>query len=275
MEEKKFYGPKPSYVFMKKEMKGVNNEYTGFYYHGMNLVYYCIKHDFNGEQVNEYLDKEISKCKKYLNNHCPCIFHSIPYHIYKDIINTSKDDFKLKLSRNYKYDYENHKYTDVINEWGWYDWINKSIKFDSENNRYKTFFRQCSEHSIALDDLFKRRGYCSCEIKLDKRYDKDNDQDKVMVVFRRDCDCSNEKDFKRMCLNYWHFIKLLDYVSEEDKNDIDIDELYKRKEIIDELYDKTKPREEVTHIKGFAKPQTKTGVWGLVKGKLTKLYDKL
>ena len=150
MEEKKFYGPKPSYVFLKKEMKGANNEYTGFYYHGMNLVYYCIKHDLNEEQVNEYLDKEILKCKKYLNNHCPCIFHSIPYHIYKDIINTSKDDFKLNLRRSHKYDYENHKFFDEIEEIGWYEWINRSIRFDSSNNRYKTFFRQCSVHSIAL-----------------------------------------------------------------------------------------------------------------------------
>lgn len=59
MENKKFYGMKPSYKFMKKELKGKNNEYTSFNCHGMNLVYYCIKHDFNEEQVNEYLDKEI------------------------------------------------------------------------------------------------------------------------------------------------------------------------------------------------------------------------
>lgn len=272
MEEKKFYGPKPSYVFLKKEMKGVNNEYTGFYYHGMNLVYYCIKHDLNEEQVNEYLDKEISKCKKYLNNHCPCIFHSIPYHIYKDIINTSKDDFKLNLRRQHKYDWITHKNTGEIEEIGWYEWINKSIKFDADNNRYKTFFRQCSEHSIALDDLFKRRGYCNCEIRLDKRYNN-NGNDIVSVIFRRDCDCSSEKDFKRTCLNYWHFIKLLDYVSEEDKNDIDIDELYSRKES-NNIYDATQPKQEVKHTKGFAKTPTKTGVWGIVKGVLTKLYDK-
>ena len=274
MEEKKIYGPKPSYVFLKKEMKGINNEYTGFYYHGMNLVYYCIKHDLNEAQVNEYLDKEIQKCKKYLSTHCPCIFHSIPYHIYKDIINTSKNDFKLNVSRNHKYDYENHKYTDEIQEYCWYDWINKSIRFDSPDNKYKTFFRQCSEHSLALDDLFKRRGYSSCEIRLDKRYDKDGDQDKVMVIFRRDCTCGDEKDFKRMCLNYWHFIKLLDCISKEDKNDIDIDELYKRKEVIDKLDDRTKINSEIKYTKEIPKQQIKTGVWGIVKGVLTKLYDK-
>lgn len=272
MENKKFYGPKPSYKFMKQEIKGENNEYTSFYYHGMNLVYYCIKHDFNEEQVNEYLDKEIQKCKKYLNSNCPTIYHSIPYDIYKDIINTSKDDFKLNLRRRYKYDWATHKHTDEIEEIGWYDWINKSIRYDSKDNRYLTFFRQCSEHSIALDDLFKRRGYSSCEIRLDKSYNNDK-VDKVLVIFRRDCFCGNAKDFKRTCLNYWHFIKLLDYVSEEDKNDIDIDELYSRKET-NNIYDDIKPHEEVKHTKGFAKHQTKTGVWGMVKGVLSKLYDK-
>ena len=256
MEENKFYGPKPSYVFMKAQLKGENNEYTGFYYHGMNLVYYCIKHDFTEEQVNEYLDKEIQKCKKYLNNHCPCIFDSIPYHIYKDIINTSKDDFILHLNRQYKYDWNTHKDTDEIDEYKWYEWINKSIRFDSEDNRYKNFFRQCSEHSIALDELFKRRGYCQCEIRLDKRYNTDGNPDKVLVIFRRDCDCGNEKDFKRTCLNYWHFIKLLDYVSEEDKNDIDIDELYKKKESYDKIFDRTKP--EVVHTRGFRNDKEST-----------------
>ena len=275
MEEKKVYGMKPSYKFMKKEMKGANNEYTGFYYHGMNLVYYCIKHDLNEEQVNEYLDKEIQKCKKYLNSHCPCIFHSIPYDIYKDIINTSKDDFKLYVNRNNKYDYENHKYTDEIEEYSWYEWINRSIRYDSDDNRYKTFFRQCSEHSIALDELFKRRGYCQCEITLHKNYNKDGSPDKVFVRFRRDCCCGDEKDFKRTCLNYWHFIKLLDCILEEDKNDIDIDELYAKKTTPDKLEDRTKLYTyQSNHTKEVPKQQIKTGVWGLVKGILTKLYDK-
>lgn len=268
MENKKIYGPKPSYKFMKAELKGKNNEYTGFFYHGMNLVYYCIKHDLNEEQVNEYLDKEIQKCTKYLNNHNHCIFHSIPYHIYKDIINTSKDDFKLYVNRYNKYNYENHKLTDEIIEHNWYEWVNRSIPFTSDNNRYKTFFRQCSEHSIALDDLFKRRGYCSCEITLNKNYNNDGGQDEVFVRFRRDC-CDNKDDFKRTCLNYWHFIKLLDCISEEDKNDIDIDELYSRKINIDQFSDRTsrpsiKPEPENKVVQ-------KPTVWGLVKGVLTKL----
>ena len=275
MEEKKFYGMKPSYKFMKAELKGKNNEYTGFYYHGMNLVYYCIKHDFNEEQVNEYLDKEIQKCKKYLNSHCPCIYYSIPYDIYKDIINTSKDDFKLCVNRNNKYDYENHKYIDKIEEYSWYEWINRSIRYDSDNNRYKTFFRQCSEHSIALDVLFKRRGYCQCEITLKKMYNKDENIDKVFVIFRRDCSCGDENDFKRTCLNYWHFIKLLDCISEKDKNDIDIDDLYAKKTTPDKLEDRTKFKSEIKYANEFSKPLNKIGVWGLVKGKLTKLYDRL
>ena len=274
MKENKFYGPKPSYVFLKKALKGENNEYTGFYYHGMNLVYYCIKHDFNEEQVNEYLDKEIQKCKKYLNSNCPTIYHSIPYDIYKDIINTSIDDFKLKVNRSYKYDYENHKYTDEIEEYCWYVWINNSIEYNADDNRYKTFFRQCSEHSISLDELFKRRGYCQCEIKLEKKYNKDGSPDKVFIVFHRNCDNGNESDFKRTCLNYWHFIKLLDYISEEDKNNINIDELYAKKTTIDNLYDRTQIKPQVKHTKGFTKTQNKTAVWGLVKGVLTKLYDK-
>lgn len=270
---KKFYGPKPSYVFMKKELKGPNNEYTGFYFHGMNLIYYCIKHDFNETQVSEYLDKEIPKCKKYLHNNTPKIYHMIYYHIYRDIINTSKDDFILNMNRRYKYDWDTHKRTDEIEDYYWYDWINKSMRFNDPNNRYKTFFRQVSEHSMVLDDLFKRKGYCQCEIRLDKRYNREGYIDKVFVIFMHNCLCGDEKDFKRMCMNYWHFIKLLDYVSEEDNNDIDIYELYKRKEV-DKFYDDTKPQAEVRHTKGFAKAQTKTGVWGMVKGILTKLYNK-
>lgn len=278
MKEKKFYGMKPSYKFMKAELKGENNEYTGFYYHGMNLVYYCIKHDLNESEVNEYLDKEIKKCKKYLNNHTPSICHEIPYHIYKDIINTSKDDFQLHVNRNHKYDYENHKYIDEIEEYNWYEWVNKSIPYTSENNRYKTFFRQCSEHSIALDELYKRRGYCNCEITLNKNYNKDGSPDKVFVIFRRYCDCGNEEDFKRTCLNYWHFIKLLDCVKEEDKNDIDIDELYAKKTKPDKIEDRTRFKSEINYAKKhtteFGQPKYKTGVWDLINGVLTKLYDK-
>jgi len=268
MEEKKFYGPKPSYVFMKKEMKGINNEYTGFFYHGMNLVYYCIKHDLNEEQVNEYLDKEIQKCTKYLNNHNPLIFHSIPYHIYKDIINTSKDDFKLYVNRHNKYDYENHKYTDEIEEIGYYNWINKSIPYTSDKNRYKTFFRQCSEHSIALDELFKRKGYCQCEIQLSKKYNQSGNSDKVFVVFNHNSCIGNKNDFKQNCLNYWHFIKLLDYISEEDKNDIDIDELYKRKTNIDQFNDRTS-KPAIKLIKKNTGVKTPT-IWRLIKEVLTK-----
>ena len=87
-----------------------------------------------------------------------------------------------------------------------------------------------------------------------------------------DCLCGDEKDFKRMCMNYWHFIKLLDYVSEEDKNDIDIDELYKRKKV-DKFYDDTKlqvePQVEVRHTKLF-KGTNKSGLYGFIK-KLSKL----
>ena len=71
-------------------------------------------------------------------------------------------------------------------------------------------------------------------------YNKDKNIDKVFVIFRRDCCCGNEKDFKRTCLNYWHFIKLLDYISEEDKNDININELYAKKTTPDVLQDRTK-----------------------------------
>lgn len=274
MEEKKIYGPKPSYVFMKKDMKGINNEYTGYYFHGMNLVYYCIKHDFNEEQVNEYLDKEIKKCKKYLNSHCPVIYHDIPYDIYKDIINTSKDDFKLYVYRNNKYDYEKHEYTDEIEEYSWYEWINRSIRYDSDDNRYRSLFRQCSEHSIALDELFKRRGYCQCEITLKKMYNKDGNSDKVFVIFRRDCICGDKDDFKRTCLNYWHFIKLLDCISEEDKNDIDIDELYTKKTTPDKLEDRTRFKSEIKHTKGFSKSQNKTGMLELIKEVFTKINKK-
>ena len=273
MEKLNYKTAKPSYVFLKKALKGRNNDNTSFYYHGMNLVYYCIKHDFNEQEVNEYLDKEIQKCKKYLNSNCPCIYHSIPYDIYKDIINTSKDDFKLYLNHNYKYDWKNNKYTNEPDDYYWYEWINKSIRYDSEDNRYKTFFRQCSEHSKALNDLFSSKGYCNCEINLRKYY-KDESLDKVFVEFNKDCQCGNENDFKRTCLTYWHFIKLLDYVSEEDKNDIDINELYAKKTTIDHLYDRTQFQNKIKHTETPIKQENKTTVWGLVKGVLTKLYNK-
>ena len=269
MEEKKFIGPKPSYVFMKAQIKKDNE--IGFYCHGMNLIYYCIKHDFNEEQVNEYLDKEIQKCKKYLKRGHVLMYHSIPYHFYKDIINTSKDDFILKVSRNYHYDWKRNEQTNEIDEYYWYDWVNRSIRYDSNDNRYKTFFRQCSEHSLALDDLFKRRGYCQCEISLYKKYDKEDNKDIVYVLFNRQCHYDNEQDFKRTCINYWHFIKLLDYINEEDINDIDIDDLYKRKEICDMTFDRTKP--QVKHTKGFRGTQKKNVVWDLIKGILTKLTN--
>ena len=261
MEENKFYGPKPSYVFMKVQMKEDNN--TSFYYHGMNLVYYCIKHDFNEEQVKEYLDKEIQKCKKYLETGKVNIYNAIPYHFYKDIINTSKDDFKLRLNRSYKYDWNTHKYTDEIEEYHRYEWINKFIKYESPENRYRTFFRQDSEHAQFLNDLFKRRGYCQCEIYLDKRYYKDKPNE-VVIVFNHYCSDNKEKEFKDLCLKYWHFIKLLDCVSENEKNDIDIDDLYSRKEAYDKLYDRTK----IQVVKHHTKETNKENIFT----KLTKIF---
>ena len=79
MEINKFYGPKPSYRIMKNLMKEDNS--TSFYQHGMNLVYYCIKHNFTEEQVIEYLDKMCDKCTKYLNNHDPNIYERIPIYL--------------------------------------------------------------------------------------------------------------------------------------------------------------------------------------------------
>ena len=40
------------------------NNSTSFYNHGANLIYYCIKHNFNEEQVRQYLEEQSHKCIK-------------------------------------------------------------------------------------------------------------------------------------------------------------------------------------------------------------------
>ena len=223
----KFYGPKPSYRIMKTLMKEDDN--TSFYQHGMNLIYYCIKHDFNEDQVNEYLDKMIPKCKKYLNNHEPRIYVRIPYHLMKDIINTSKDDFILNHYLSYKYDWTTHTYTKETEE-----------SFNSKENRYNNLFRQYSYHSLWITDNMKNYNHY---IYLYKSYNIDNDNnkdDKVYVVFDRHTVGSHKSGFKNICLFFWHFMKLFDEIEEKDKNDISISELYKRKEKPDKVYDRRK-----------------------------------
>lgn len=235
MEISKFYGPKPSYKMMKAFMKEDNS--TSFYAHGMNLVYYCIKHNFTEEQVIEYLDNMTKKCDKYLSNTEPSIYIRIPYHLMKDIFNTSKDDFILNHYLSYKYDWETHKHTKETEEHFGYDWINDKISFNAKENRYNNLFRQYSYHSVWLTNNMKNHNHY---ISLYKDYQNDSDIDKVYVVFNRHTFANHPHGFKEICLFFWHFMKLFDEVEEKDKNDISIPELYRRKEKPDKVYDRRK-----------------------------------
>ena len=235
MEINKFYGPKPSYRIMKTLMK--EDDSTSFYQHGMNLVYYCIKHNFTEEQVIEYLDKMCDKCDKYINNHDPNIYERIPYHLMKDIFNTSKDDFILNHYLSYKYDWSTHKYTKETEEYFNYEWINNSISFNSKENRYNNLFRQYSYHSVWITNNMKNHNHY---IFLRKDYNKDSDIDKVYVYFDKRTNSGNKNEFKHICLFFWHFMKLFDEIEEKDKNDISIPELYRRKEKPDKVYDRRK-----------------------------------
>jgi len=235
MGENIFYGPKPSYKFMKNYLK--EKKQTSFFNHGINLIYYCIKHDFTEEQVIEYLDKMVDNCDKYLNNTCPSIIFQIPYHLVKDIFNTNKDDFILNQSLFYRYDWSTHKHTNETEEYFRYEWINNSISFNSSNNRYNTLFRQYSYHSAWITDNMKNYNHY---ISLYKDYKKDNNIDIVYVYFDRHTNSGNKKEFKNICLFFWHFMKLFDGIEENDKNNISIAELYKRKEKPDKVYDRRK-----------------------------------
>lgn len=232
MEVNKFYGPKPSYKFMKNYLK--ENKLVGFWYHGVNLIYYCIKHNFTEEQVIEYLDKMIEECPKYLNNNDPSITFKIPYHLVKDIFNTNKDDFVFNQYLYYEYDWNKHEYSDKTHEYFSYDWINNSISFNSKENRYNTLFRQYSYHSVWITNNMKNHNHY---IYLYKEYKSDLDIDIVYVYFNKHTNSGNKKDFKHICLFFWHFIKLFDEIEEKDRNDISISELYKRKEKPDNIYD--------------------------------------
>ena len=235
MEISKFYGPKPSYRIMKTLMK--ENDSTSFYRHGMNLVYYCIKHNFTEEQVIDYLSKMCESCYKYLNNNDPSIYIRIPYHLMKDIFNTSKDDFILNQYLSYKYDWATHKYTKETEEYFNYEWINNSISFNSKENRYNNLFRQYSYHSVWITNNMKNHNHY---IFLRKDYNKDSDIDMVYVYFDKRTNSGCKKEFKHICLFFWHFMKLFDEIEEKDKNNISIPELYRRKEKPDKVYDRRK-----------------------------------
>ena len=228
----KFYGPKPSYKFMKNYLK--EKKETSFWCHGINLIYYCIKHDFTEEQVIEYLDKMIEECPKYLNNNDPSITFKIPYHLVKDIFNTDKDDFILNRYLSYKYDCGKHEYTNETYEYYDYEWINNRIGFDSKENRYNTLFRQYSYHSVWITNNMENYNHY---IFLRKEYNKDSDIDMDYIYFDKRTNSGNKKNFKHICLFFWHFIKLFDEIEEKDRNGISISELYKRKEKVDKTYD--------------------------------------
>lgn len=233
MEINKFYGPKPSYRIMKALMKDDNQ--VAFYQHGMNLVYYCIKHNFTEEQVIDYLSKMCENCYKYLNNNDPSIYIRIPYHLMKDIFNTNKDDFILNQYLSYKYDWSTHKYTNETSEYFRYEWINNSISFNSKENRYNNLFRQYSYHSVWITNNMKNHNHY---ISLYKDYNDKDIIDTVYIQFDRHTNSGNKKEFEHICLFFWHFFKLFDEIEEKDKNDISISELYKRKEKADKVYDR-------------------------------------
>jgi hypothetical protein len=243
--EKEYRGMKPSYRIMKDYIK--RNSKDGYLDHGTTLVYYCIKHDFNEEQVIDYLNKMVNNCEKLLIHHNAGAGYSDEYKIFKDILNISIDDFTLKKYVSFKstYDYEKHRFVEdrntILNHYTYY--------YNFPKDMHKKVFRDYNDHVVYLYDLMEKFGYCNHKIWFNKIYDDKSDIDIVNVYFeggRIDPVGHNgpirmeraKKEFSKSCLNLWHFIKLLDY--SENLNDIDINELNKRKTKIDQVYDRTK-----------------------------------
>ena len=242
--EKEFKGMKPSYKIMKDYIK--RNSINGYLDHGTTLVYYCIKHDFDEQQVIDYLNEMVNHCEKLLTHHNAGAGYSDKYEVFKDILNVSLDDFLLKEYKSYKsnYDYDTHKWNTDTNT----ILIHHCYYYNFPKDLHKKIFRDYNDHVVYLYDLMDKFGYCNHKIWFIKTYDDKSDIDVVKVHFeggRIDPVGHNghirmkrvKEDFVKSCLNLWHFIKLLDY--SENPNDIDINGLYKRKEV-DQVYDRTK-----------------------------------
>lgn len=240
--EKKIYGMKPSY----KLMKSLLNEYGSFWYHSTNLVYYVIKHDYTEEQAIEYFKKSIDKCEKMLKHHSNGIIFNIPYELMKDVLNVSLDDFKLQEFRHFTCNYD-HK-NNLCN----YDISHINISFQYRyyypDNKKQPLFRDYNDHTVYLYNKCMHRGYYDHRISFRKEYDDKGNDDKIMVNYIEHYNSAgsnaseislkkHKEEFVNMCISFWHFMKLLD--CSENPNDIDIKELYKRKDKVDKLYDHT------------------------------------
>ena len=240
--EKEVYGMKPSY----KIMKSLLNDHGGFWYHSTNLVYYAIKHDFTEEQALEYFTKSMDSCENMLKNHSYGIIFNAPYELMKDVLNVSLDDFALQEYRHfpYKYDYENHLWNYDISKVD----ISFQYRYYYPDNKKQPLFRDYNEHTVYLYDKMMHHGYSDHRISFRKKYDDKGTNDDITVNYVEHYNaagnnCSEftlnkrKEEFINMCLSFWHFIKLLD--CSENSNDIDIKELYKRKDKVAQLYDHT------------------------------------
>ena len=242
--EKEFRGMKPSYKVMKNYIK--RNSIEGYLDHGTSLVYYCIKHDFDEQQVIDYLNEIVNKCEKLLIHHNAGAGYSDKYEVFKDVLNAPLNEFSLKEYRSFKssYNYETHRWNEDRNTIQ----VHYSYYYNFPKDLHKKVFRDYNDHVVYLYDLMDKFGYCNHKLWFTKTYDDKSDIDYVTVHFeggRIDPVGWNgpirmkrvKEDFVKSCLSLWHFIKLLDY--SENPNDIDIDGLYKRKEV-DQVYDRTK-----------------------------------
>lgn len=237
--EQKIYGKKPSYKFMKEHMLNRDGIIgTSFFNHGANLVYYCIKHDFNEDQVKEYLEKEVNKCEKYLNNSIDGINFRVEYKFFKDVLNVDLNIFKLYHTRWFKSIYNHEKKrceetTEIDDHFIYRESYEKSF--------YENLFRGYNEHIVYLYDSI-----ASCSkyvykgpIRFSKMYDKEGTNDVVYVkivapIFPAGNNKYSlqrvKKEFIEGCLFLWHFIKTLDVI--EETNNIDLkNEVYKRLEV--------------------------------------------
>lgn len=242
--EREYRGMKPSYRIMKDYIK--RNSKDGYLDHGTTLVYYCIKHDFDEQQVIDYLNKMVNYCEKLFTHHNAGVGYSEDYEIFKDVLNVSLDDFSLKEYKSFKstYNYETRLWKEdkktILTHY--------SYSYNFPRDLHKTIFRDYNDHVVYLYDLMDKFGYCNHKVWFTKTYDDKSNIDKVNVHFEggRIDPVGHEgpirmkrvkENFVKSCLNLWHFIKLLDY--SENPNDININELYQRKEV-DKVYDRTK-----------------------------------
>ena len=286
--ENKVFGRKPSYQYLRSYIKEYNNhEHAGYVNHITSLVYYAIKHDFTEEQAKEYFIKQMNNCEKLLKHHSYGIYFRIPYDIVKDLFNVDMNDFKLEQYKGFAYNWNTRKYDENNLQ------VHHNYKYNCPNDLPKKIFRDYNEHVVYLYDLMEKHGYCNHVISFDKNYDSKNECDTLYVKFHENYNaagnnCSEirlkkyKEDYAKICLDFWHFIKLFDF--SENPNNIDINDYYRRFENPDKVYDNTVwqmkhihpelKEKEVQHKNiCFAKP--KTYRWNPILKTIEEVKEKL